>query len=83
MPYLRSSRRKLEVRKQAAGDRSALEELFRRYRQVALWNVAAAAISIASWQAGLAMAAVGLLIKLLPPETPRYRTIAPTVEGED
>ena len=62
---------------------SYVQRLNRRYRQVALWNVAAAAISIASWQAGLAMAAVGLLIKLLPPETPRYRTIAPTVEGED
>jgi uncharacterized membrane protein len=60
-----------------------VQRLNRRYRLVAVWNVAAAAISLALWPLGLAMAAAGLLFMVLPPETPRYRTVAPTVEGEE
>ena len=56
--------------------------LNRRYQVLCLWNVAATLVALLSWQAGLLMAAVGLLTLLLPPETPRYRTIAPPVEGE-
>jgi uncharacterized membrane protein len=53
-----------------------------RYRLMALWYVAAAAISIVEWPIGLAMAVGGLLFMILPPGTPRYRTEAPLVEGE-
>ncbi|MEO6256127.1 MAG: TMEM175 family protein [Sphingomicrobium sp.] len=57
--------------------------LNRRYRYMALWNIAAAALSLVVWQAGLGMAVAGLAFKILPPETPRYRTEAPAVEGEE
>ena len=60
-----------------------VDRLNRRYQIMALWNVAAALISLVSWPVGLAMAVAGLLFKILPPETPRYRTEAPTVEGEE
>ena len=56
--------------------------LNRRYQGLCVWNVAAALIALLWWQAGLVMGTIGLLTLLLPPETPRYRTIAPPVEGE-
>jgi uncharacterized membrane protein len=56
--------------------------LNRRYVLFALLNVVAAAAVLLSWQAGLAISSLLLLSLLLPPETPRYRTEAPIVEGE-
>jgi uncharacterized membrane protein len=56
--------------------------LDRRYRLFALANIAAALTSIWSWEAGLLLSSVMLLTLLIPPETPRYRTEAPIVEGE-
>ena len=60
-----------------------VDRLNRRYRWMTLWNIAAAAISLAIWPLGLGMAVASIAFQILPPETPRYRTEAPTVEGED
>jgi uncharacterized membrane protein len=59
-----------------------VRRLNQRYRLMALWYLAAAALSLVLWQLGLGMAVAGLLFMILPPETPRYRTEAPAVEGE-
>ncbi|WP_344710353.1 TMEM175 family protein [Sphingomonas humi] len=56
--------------------------LTRRYRLVTAWNVAAAVLVWAEWRVGIVMALLGLVIKLRPPETPRYQTEAPPIEGE-
>ena len=63
-------------------ERAYVSRLNRRYRLIALWNVAAALLSLFVWPLGLAMSAAGLLFMVFPPETPRYRTAAPIVEGE-
>ena len=34
------------------------------------------------WRGGVAMSWIGVLAKLQAPETPRYLTEAPTIEGE-
>ena len=47
-----------------------------------LLNVAAAMIVFAHWQAGLVLSAGLVAWLLLPPETPRYVTEAPIIEGE-
>lgn len=60
-----------------------VDRLNRRYQWMALWNVTAAALSLAVWPLGLGMAIASIAFQILPPETPRYRTEAPTVEGED
>ena len=52
------------------------------YRVVALLHVAAAVIVFAHWQAGLLLSAGLVAWLLLPPETPRYVTEAPIIEGE-
>jgi len=59
-----------------------LDRLTRRYRLMTLWNLAAAAIVWWVWPVGTAMAWMGVLYKLKAPETPRYRTQAPVIEGE-
>ncbi|MCW3798872.1 TMEM175 family protein [Sphingomonas sp. BN140010] len=56
--------------------------LNRRYWLKTGWSVAAALVAYLSWQVGLAMAGAGLLYLLRPPETPRYRTEAPVIEGD-
>jgi uncharacterized membrane protein len=58
-------------------------KLTRVYRLMTAWNMAAALLVWVDWRLGLVMSAAGLLFKLKPPETPRYRTEAPTIEGED
>lgn len=63
-------------------DPAYLARLTRRYRLMTLWNVGAAVVVWWSWQAGIAMAWLGVLYKLKAPETPRYVTEAPTIEGE-
>lgn len=63
-------------------DPAYLARLTSRYRWITLWNVLAAAIVWLWWPLGVAMSWIGVLAKLQPPETPRYRTEAPTIEGE-
>ncbi len=59
-----------------------LARLTRRYRRMTAWNVAAAVVVWFAWPVGIAMSWIGVLAKLQPPETPRYRTEAPIIEGE-
>jgi uncharacterized membrane protein len=61
---------------------SYVARLNRRYVLFSLLNLAAAALVLVSWQSGLALSALLTLSLLLPPETPRYHTEAPIVEGE-
>ncbi|GLR47061.1 TMEM175 family protein [Sphingomonas astaxanthinifaciens] len=63
-------------------DPAYVDRLTRTYRRMSAWNVAAALIAWVDWRIGLAMSAAGLLAKLKPPETPRYCTEAPVIEGE-
>ncbi len=59
-----------------------VRRLMRNFRLVALGHVAAAVVVFLHWPSGLLLS--GLLVGwlLLPPETPRYTTEAPVVEGE-
>jgi uncharacterized membrane protein len=61
---------------------SYVARLNRRYIVFGLANVAAAVLVLVWWPVGLALSAALMLSLLLPPETPRYRTEAPIVEGE-
>jgi uncharacterized membrane protein len=63
-------------------ERDYVRRLIRNFRLVALGNVAAAIVVFIHWPSGLLLS--GLLIGwlLLPPQTPRYTTVAPVVEGE-
>lgn len=63
-------------------DPAYLARLTRRYRVITAWNVAAAALVWLWWPVGIAMAWMGVLAKLRPPETPRYLAEAPIIEGE-
>ena len=56
--------------------------LTRNFRIIAALNVIAAGLVFVSWPAGLALSAILTAWLLLPPETPRYITIAPVVEGD-
>jgi uncharacterized membrane protein len=56
--------------------------LNRRYWWFTLLNTVAAVATFASWEIGLALSSALTLSLLLPPETPRYTTEAPIVEGE-
>ncbi|MCY7270977.1 MAG: DUF1211 domain-containing protein [Sphingomonas bacterium] len=59
-----------------------VRRLIRKFRLVAAGNVAAAVLVFFSWQAGLALSGLLMTWLLLPPETPRYTTQAPVIEGE-
>lgn len=59
-----------------------VERLTRHYRVVAVLNVVAALIVFWHWPAGLVLSAALVAWLLLPPETPRYTTEAPIIEGE-
>lgn len=61
---------------------SYVDRLDRRYRVSAAVTAAAAVTALFWWQAGLFVGMLALLTYMLPPETPKYRSIAPTVEGE-
>lgn len=63
-------------------DPAYLARLTRRYRLMTAWNVAGAVVVWAWWPLGVAMSWIGVLAKLKAPETPRYITEAPTIEGE-
>ena len=59
-----------------------VHRLIRNFRLVTLGNVVAALLVFASWQAGVALSGLLMAWLLLPPETPRYITEAPVIEGE-
>jgi uncharacterized membrane protein len=59
-----------------------VRRLNRRYWAFAVLNLAALVLVLVSWPAGLALATLLLMSLLWPPETPRYFTQAPVVEGE-
>jgi len=59
-----------------------VRRLSRRYWIKAGCYVAAALLARANWQAGLAVATLSLLHLMWPPETPRYRTQAPPIDGD-
>lgn len=59
-----------------------VQRLTRQYQAVALANCGAAALVFWNWQAGLAISALLMLWLVFPPETPRYTTLAPIIEGE-
>ena len=56
--------------------------LTRRYYATTALMVAAAALSVVRWEAGLALAGAVILSFLRAPETPAYVEEAPVVEGE-
>jgi uncharacterized membrane protein len=61
---------------------SYVARLNRRYWWFALLNLLALMLVMLRWEAGLALSTLLLLSLLWPPETPRYFTQAPVVEGE-
>ncbi len=63
-------------------ERDYAERLTRNFRIVAALNVVAAVLVFFHWQAGLALSGLLMAWLLLPPETPRYITEAPVIEGE-
>jgi len=63
-------------------ERDYVNGLTRHYRIIAALNVVAAVAVFWHWQTGLALASTLLAWMLIPPDTPRYRTEAPIIEGE-
>ena len=59
-----------------------VRRLIRNFRLVALGNVAAAVLVFINWPSGLMLSALLIGWLLLPPDTPRYTTQAPVIEGE-
>lgn len=59
-----------------------VKRLTRNYRIAALLNVVAAIIVFSHWPMGLLLSAGLVAWLILPPETPRYVTEAPIIEGE-
>lgn len=62
---------------------SYVAQLNRRYWLFVLLNTLAAGLVLINWQAGLLLSSVLTSSLLLPPATPRYTTIAPSVDQED
>jgi uncharacterized membrane protein len=56
--------------------------LDRRYRISALVSFLGAALAFVRWEVGLSISMLVLLAYLKSPQTPRYRALAPAVEGE-
>ena len=63
-------------------DKAYVARLTRKYYWTTGFTVAAAALALVRWEAGLALAAAVTLFQLRAPETPVYDERAPTVEGE-
>lgn len=63
-------------------DPDYVARLNRRYIWFALLNGIAAALVFVQWEAGLALSTLLTISMVIPPETPRYLTEAPIVEGE-
>ena len=59
-----------------------VRRLMRNFRLIALGNVAAAVLVFINWPSGLMLSGLLVAWLLLPPETPRYTTQAPVIEGE-
>lgn len=59
-----------------------VDRLDARYRASAVLAVVAAALTFVSWEVGLGLMAIAILVYLRPPETPIYVAEAPAVEGE-
>ena len=59
-----------------------VRRLIRNFRLVALGNAAAAVLVFINWPSGLMLSGLLMGWLLLPPETPRYTTQAPVIEGE-
>ena len=63
-------------------EQAYVSRLMRNFRLLALGNVAAAIIVFLHWPSGLMLSGLLMAWLLLSPETPRYITQAPVVEGE-
>ncbi len=63
-------------------DPAYVARLDRRFRWIAFANLVAAGLVYVRWEIGLALSGLLMLLLAWPPETPRYRTASPTVEGE-
>ncbi len=63
-------------------ERDYANDLTRRYRIVAGLNVVAAVLVFLHWPSGVVLSAALVAWLMVPPETPRYRTEAPIIEGE-
>jgi uncharacterized membrane protein len=63
-------------------DQDYVRRLDRRFRLLTMGHLIAAVAVFVRWEAGLALSALLTLELFRPPETPRYITRAPTVEGE-
>jgi uncharacterized membrane protein len=61
---------------------SYVSRLNRLYWALTIVNVAAAVIALWNWRVGLVLSSAALAALIIPPQTPRYRTEAPIVEGE-
>lgn len=61
---------------------SYVRRLNLHYWRLALANLAAVVLVLLRWEVGLIASTLAFLVLLLPPETPRYVTVAPPVEGE-
>ena len=59
-----------------------IRRLMRNFRLIAVGNLIAAVLVFVNWQAGLALSALLMAWHFFPPETPRYTTQAPVIEGE-
>lgn len=59
-----------------------VQRLNRRYWLFVVMNTVAAIVVLWNWPIGLALSTLVSLTLILPPETPRYVTEAPVVEGE-
>ncbi len=63
-------------------ERDYANDLTRHYRIVAALNVVAAIMVFWNWPLGLALSSALVAWLIIPPETPRYITEAPVIEGE-
>ena len=63
-------------------ERDYVRGLIRHYRIVAALNIVAAVVVFWHWPSGLALSGALIAWMLVPPETPRYITEAPVIEGE-
>ena len=63
-------------------DPAYVDRLNRRYWRYTLLVTGSAGLVFVHWPTGFALSSLLLLWLLRPPETPRYRTEAPAIEGE-
>ncbi len=63
-------------------ERDYATKLTRHYQIVAVLNVVAAILVFWHWPSGLVLSAALVAWLMIPPETPRYTTEAPIIEGE-